>query len=71
MEAVVESRARLNEVQRLAYDLYAASFSESNADARFMMLMMALEALIDDIEKLLAQSGLPRWEVALPLCVAS
>ncbi len=37
----------LSDVERLAYDLYAASFSETNADARFIMLMMALETLID------------------------
>lgn len=32
--------------QRLAYDLYSASFSQPSADARFVMLAMALETLI-------------------------
>lgn len=32
---------------RLAYDLYAASFSESNEDARFLLLMMAIETLLE------------------------
>ena len=32
--------------ERLAYDLYAASFSDMPADARFLMLAMALETLI-------------------------
>ncbi|HEY2716676.1 MAG TPA: hypothetical protein VGI73_10710 [Solirubrobacterales bacterium] len=33
--------------ERLAYDLYSASFSEPSEDARFMMLMMAVETLIE------------------------
>jgi hypothetical protein len=33
--------------QRLAYDLYSASFTLEAADARFVMLMMAIEALLD------------------------
>jgi hypothetical protein len=33
--------------EQLAFDLYSASFSEENADARFLMLMMALETLIE------------------------
>jgi hypothetical protein len=35
----------LTEMERLAFDLYSASFFESSADARFVMLMMALETL--------------------------
>jgi hypothetical protein len=62
--------------QRLAYDLYAASFSESTADARFVMLMMALETLLEPqlrsdeaqllVDELIAttrQSGLPIGEI--------
>lgn len=33
--------------ERLAYDLYSASFSQPSADARFVMLMMAVETLIE------------------------
>lgn len=38
---------QLDPVQSLAFDLYSASFFESSADARFLMLMMGLEVLID------------------------
>lgn len=48
---MVQAAARLNiamtEREQLAYDLYSASFSESSADARFVMLMMAAETLIE------------------------
>ena len=37
---------RLDAQQQLAYDLYSASFFESSADARFVMLMMAVETLM-------------------------
>lgn len=40
-------RVSMSAAEALAYDLYAASFSESSADARFMLLMMAVETLID------------------------
>lgn len=33
--------------EQLAYDLYAASFSESSPDAKFVTLMMAVETLIN------------------------
>lgn len=36
---------RLTEKQTLAYDLYAASFEETNPDARLVLLTSALEAL--------------------------
>lgn len=39
--------ARTDDTERLAYDLYAASFSESSPDARLAMLMMAVETLIE------------------------
>jgi hypothetical protein len=48
---MMRSAARLNvsmtERQQLAYDLYSASFSEGSADARFLMLMVAVETLIE------------------------
>lgn len=37
----------MTEQELLAYDLYSASFSEGSADARFLMLMMATETLIE------------------------
>jgi len=35
------------EVETLAFDLYSAAFSQESADARMLMLMMALETLLD------------------------
>ncbi len=37
----------LSEVERLAFDLYSGSFFQPSADARFLMLTMALETLLD------------------------
>ena len=50
--ATFEAAAALPELEvtdaeRLAFDLYGASFFESNTDARLLMVMMAVEALID------------------------
>jgi hypothetical protein len=49
--AMVKAAARLGvkmtERQQLAYDLFSASFSEASADARFVLLMMAVETLIE------------------------
>lgn len=79
MDAVavaVERGAVMSDRDQLAYDLYAASFSEASADARFALLMMALETLIDlqprtdavraHVDQLVADtraSGLPSREV--------
>ena len=65
----------MSPTQRLAYDLFSASFSETTADARFTMLMMALETLIEQepraaeaithVERLIAEtsaSDLPHAE---------
>jgi len=62
--------------ERLAYELYSASFTVSYPDARFMLLMMAVETLIEQhersvealahIDKLIAStatSGLDRREI--------
>ncbi|HEV2808798.1 MAG TPA: hypothetical protein VGV93_00165 [Acidimicrobiales bacterium] len=38
----------LTDQQALAYDLFSASFFQPSADARFMMLMMGLETLIEE-----------------------
>jgi hypothetical protein len=49
-EAVETARQldlRPSEREVLAYDLYAASFFTDGPDSRFLMLMLALEALID------------------------
>jgi len=37
--------------QELAYDLFSAAFSETNADARFVTLMMAFETLLPQTER--------------------
>lgn len=54
---VQEARQRnieLSDRHRLAYDLWSASFFLSVADARFMMLSMALETLIEQLDRPLA-----------------
>ncbi len=43
----VDEGVLMTRAEKLAYDLYAASFFERSPEARFMMLMMALETLID------------------------
>ena len=46
IKLAMEVGYRLSPRQELAYELYSASFSQSNADARFILLFMALETLI-------------------------
>jgi hypothetical protein len=46
LTAAIELGAVMSEGDQLAYDLYSASFSESSADARFALLMMAVETMI-------------------------
>lgn len=49
-EAIDEAiglEAAVSDRERLAYDLYSASFAEGTADARFVTLMMAVETLLD------------------------
>jgi hypothetical protein len=43
--------ARLPDSHRLAYDLFSASYTEAPADARFLMLMIALETIIVQHER--------------------
>lgn len=40
-------RTKLRPADRLAFDLFSASFFETSADARLLMLMMAVETLLD------------------------
>jgi Apea-like HEPN len=47
LNRAIAAEATLTPRGRLAYDLYSASFLESNTDARFVMLMMAVETLIE------------------------
>ncbi|SNS05569.1 hypothetical protein SAMN04488107_1087 [Geodermatophilus saharensis] len=67
----------VSDVQRLAFDLWSASFSLSVADARFVMLTMALETLIEQVDRPLAvqeqlkklvvsveEAGLPEGDAA-------
>jgi hypothetical protein len=49
-QAIANAReigASMSGAERLAYDLYSASFALPAADARFVMLMMAVETLIE------------------------
>ena len=51
LRSVISAAARLgvgmSDRERLAYDLYSGSFSQPSPDARFAMLMMAVETLIE------------------------
>ena len=46
-----ELRTKLRPEDRLAFDLFSASFFESSADARVLMLMMAVETLLNPIPR--------------------
>lgn len=46
LDAAHRLRVTTTDRERLAYDLYSASFFLSSPDARFMMLMMAVETLL-------------------------
>lgn len=43
----VESNQTASHQEALAYDLFSASFFETSADARFLLLMIAVETLLD------------------------
>jgi hypothetical protein len=47
IKAAAERDLRVPEQEALAYNLFSASFSQPQEDARFMMLMMAAETLIN------------------------
>ncbi len=47
IKAAAERDLRVPEQEALAYNLFSASFSQPQEDARFMMLMMATETLIN------------------------
>lgn len=54
VDRAIERRVTMSSRERLSYDLFAASTNESSADARFVMLMMAVETLIDPAPRDLA-----------------
>ena len=47
LSAAADTKPTMSARDELAFDLYSASFFERTADARFLMLMMALETLIE------------------------
>jgi hypothetical protein len=72
----VELDAVMAERDQLAYDLYSAATAQSSADARFALLMMAIETMLDleprshevraHVDHLIAEteaSGLPENEI--------
>jgi hypothetical protein len=62
---LVARRPQLNERERLAVDLFNASFFEPASDTRLLVLMMAVEALIEREDRSLeAQQLLGGWEDA-------
>jgi len=67
----------LSETRQVSYDLWAASFGQESAEARFALLMIALEAMIDPdprseacrqhvdfLIRATKDSGLPKSEIA-------
>jgi len=44
---VLEHNRELTVMERLAFDLFSMSFFQNSADARFLMLMLSIETLID------------------------
>jgi hypothetical protein len=77
LDAAAEADAVMGDQEQLAYDLYGASFSESSADARLAMLMMAVETLIEPVARATAvrehvdsliretqEANLPEMEIA-------
>lgn len=51
IEHARELGGEVSETERLAFNLLSASLSEESSDARFLMLMMALETLIDQQQR--------------------
>jgi hypothetical protein len=51
LAAAERLNATTSEQERLAFDLFSASFDETSADARLMMLMMAIETLIQPADR--------------------
>jgi hypothetical protein len=47
LDAAADADVTMGDRDELAFDLYSASFFERSADARFLMLMMSLETLIE------------------------
>ncbi len=47
MSEAVKRNAEMSEGDQVAYDLYGASFAEVPTDARFLLLMMAIETMIE------------------------
>ncbi len=77
VSAAADLNVCVSQRETLAFNLYSASFSETSTDARFVMLMMALETLIEPelradtvrqhVDGLIQQtkeSGLERGEVS-------
>ena len=46
-----EHELNMTSAERVAYDMFGASFSQPSADARFLLLMVALEELIPRVER--------------------
>ena len=50
LRTAAATNATMTPQQQLAYNLFSASFNEANVDARFVTLMMAVEALLPEVE---------------------
>jgi len=51
LTSLVQNNPEITERERIAYDFFSASFFQSSLDARFLLLVTALETLIEQGEK--------------------
>jgi hypothetical protein len=51
LRAALERDHELDDRERIAYDLFTASFFEHSADARLISLVMAIETLLEPVER--------------------
>lgn len=58
LERILIAKPVLTARQRVAYDLYAGSFSQTNSDARFVLLVMAVESMLEPKQRTEAAQAL-------------
>jgi hypothetical protein len=59
--AAVAARPKLTDREKLAYSLFNASFFRESADSRFLLLMMAVEALLEPAPRSNAERTHVEW----------
>jgi hypothetical protein len=59
--AAVAARPKLTDREKLAYSLFNASFFRESADSRFLLLMMAVEAVLEPVSRSGAEREHVEW----------